>query len=59
MVEIQISKNGPYHVKGAVEIRDASGNVVESGDEMWLCRCGESANKPFCDGSHKKAGFAD
>ena len=59
MAEVVINKNGPYHVKGQIQIKDAEGNVVDSGDEFWFCRCGQSATKPFCDGTHKKVGFKD
>ena len=45
--------NGPIHIKGALLIRG------EEKDEVYLCRCGQSANKPFCDGSHKTSGFED
>src|SRR5579863_4295494 len=44
--------NGPLHLQGQVTIRNASGEVIFEGIETWLCRCGGSANKPFCDGSH-------
>lgn len=50
-------RDGPLHVSGALEICSASGRTVWRGTETWLCRCGHSANKPFCDGSHAKAGF--
>ncbi len=59
MVDVTTNKDGPYHVKGDVEIKDAEGNLIESGGEFWLCRCGQSATKPFCDGTHKKVGFRD
>jgi CDGSH-type Zn-finger protein len=60
MTEITIipNNNGPYYVKGKFRIMTEGGREIASGgDEAWLCRCGQSANKPFCDGSHKKAGF--
>ena len=41
----------------AVIIQDADGNVIEQGKDIALCRCGQSGNKPFCDGSHKVTGF--
>ena len=51
------TKDGPLHVEGALEICSASGHTISRSVETWLCRCGHSANKPFCDGSHEKAGF--
>jgi CDGSH iron-sulfur domain-containing protein 3 len=55
---IQTLKNGPYLVKGEVELRDAGGEEIPVKDEQCaLCRCGQSGNKPFCDGTHVKAGF--
>jgi CDGSH-type Zn-finger protein len=57
-VRIKALKNGPYEVKGAVELIDSDGSPKTGNeDPIYLCRCGHSANKPFCDGSHKKAGF--
>ncbi|HTQ14197.1 MAG TPA: CDGSH iron-sulfur domain-containing protein [Rhizomicrobium sp.] len=49
--------NGPLHVHGNLEICTASGHTVTRTTETWLCRCGHSKNKPFCDGSHEAAGF--
>ncbi|MBF0569750.1 MAG: CDGSH iron-sulfur domain-containing protein [Candidatus Omnitrophica bacterium] len=56
-VTIQVLKNGPYLVKGPVELKDADGKVIPAKDGFALCRCGQSAGKPFCDGAHKKANF--
>ena len=51
-------KNGPYMVQGTLELLDAEGNKVELKDDpIFLCRCGASANKPFCDGTHRTNGF--
>lgn len=50
-------QDGPLQVDGVVEVQDREGNAVLRTRQCWLCRCGESANKPFCDGSHKAAGF--
>ncbi len=44
-------------VEGALEICAASGRTVSRQTKTWLCRCGHSQDKPFCDGSHAKAGF--
>ncbi|MBC7375269.1 MAG: CDGSH iron-sulfur domain-containing protein [Frankiales bacterium] len=51
--------NGSFQVSGDFDVVDAEGNAFphEDGNDVWLCRCGHSGNKPFCDGSHKKAGF--
>ena len=49
--------DGPLHLQGQVTIRNAAGEVIFEGIETWLCRCGESANKPYCDGSHQRIGF--
>jgi CDGSH-type Zn-finger protein len=69
--KVQISKNGPYVVSGNLPMRKQTigtnsagesvkwveGEVFPSQAEMYLCRCGHSAQKPFCDGSHTKAKF--
>lgn len=49
--------DGPLEVKGTVEVTDSAGEVIKESDRVYLCRCGASNKKPFCDGSHKKAGF--
>jgi len=49
--------DGPLLVRGNLEIRAASGRIAWHGASAALCRCGASQNKPFCDGSHKAAGF--
>jgi CDGSH-type Zn-finger protein len=69
--KITIAENGPYLVSGGLPLSeqalgvDATGNTwdyedlgrIEAPESYALCRCGQSANKPFCDGSHSKAGF--
>ena len=55
-IRIQVTERGPYLVTRGIEVRDAGGEVVASGG-AFLCRCGGSRNKPFCDGTHKKIGF--
>lgn len=55
---IRATQNGPFLVKGNLEIEDEDGNItVCDGKTTALCRCGASAVKPYCDGSHKKVGF--
>jgi CDGSH-type Zn-finger protein len=58
-VTITPRDNGPYRVEGPVKLIDAEGNPipVAEGKPVFLCRCGQSANKPFCDGTHARAGF--
>ena len=48
--------NGPYYVRGAIELLDDDGNVLVL-NRAALCRCGHSGNKPFCDNSHLDVGF--
>ncbi|GAB4442292.1 MAG: CDGSH iron-sulfur domain-containing protein [Anaerolineae bacterium] len=50
--------NGPLLLEGGYEIRDARGEVLARGNKTALCRCGHSANKPFCDGTHRRVEFA-
>ncbi|AUH34551.1 CDGSH iron-sulfur domain-containing protein [Paracoccus tegillarcae] len=54
---IKPTKNGPLMVSGNLEIIAGSGRPVATGTKFFLCRCGHSKNKPYCDGSHTKAGF--
>ncbi len=49
--------DGPLHAGGPMEICTGTGHVVERTTQAWLCRCGSSKNKPYCDGTHKKIGF--
>lgn len=56
-VEIKVRDDGPYKVTGPVRLVDPDGGVFEvaRGESIVLCRCGLSADKPFCDSSHKGA----
>ena len=57
-VKITVLKNGPLKVQGSIDLHDAEGNPIETKkDTVFLCRCGASVNKPFCDGTHSKIGF--
>jgi CDGSH-type Zn-finger protein/uncharacterized Fe-S cluster protein YjdI len=56
-LEITSRKNRSYKVEGNVEIIAGSGRQIDRRTMVGLCRCGKSKNKPFCDGSHKAAGF--
>jgi len=56
---IQVRENGPLLIQGECELVDAQGNAFGLGGRVQfaLCRCGQSANAPFCDGTHGRAGF--
>lgn len=58
--EITATDDGSFQVSGDVVVKDASGAVfpTKPGEDLWLCRCGHSSSKPFCDGSHKRVGFS-
>jgi CDGSH-type Zn-finger protein len=57
-VTITATENGPYRVDGPIELRDQDGNPIDlPGSPVFLCRCGQSSRKPFCDGSHVRVGF--
>ena len=57
-VKITALKNGPYKVEGSIELRHDTLALDTSGkDAIFLCRCGASSKKPFCDGTHSRIGF--
>ena len=57
--QITIGENGPLRMEEEIPLVDHEGNVLSTpeGKPYFLCRCGGSSNKPFCDGSHKTNGF--
>jgi len=57
VLAIDPQANGPLRVRGNLEIMSGTGRVVARVTSTYLCRCGGSANKPFCDGTHAKIGF--
>ena len=58
-VKITVRPNGSLRVEGPVRLLDANGGEWDLTGKLAisLCRCGHSANKPFCDGTHAKVGF--
>ena len=58
-VKVTVNQNGPLKVEGGAALVDHEGNEIPTreGVPFFLCRCGHSQNKPFCDGSHKREGF--
>jgi 3-phenylpropionate/trans-cinnamate dioxygenase ferredoxin subunit len=57
MTKITVLDNGPFKVEGEIELHDANGNTIPTKTTAFLCRCGASTKKPFCDGAHSKIGF--
>ena len=57
VLAITPTHNGPLKIVGNLEVVTGTGKTINRGTEFWLCRCGHSKNKPYCDGSHKAAGF--
>lgn len=59
--KITVNHNGSLRVEGDFEIVDPQGQAFGLGGRtaLGLCRCGASANKPFCDGSHNRIGYTD
>ena len=55
---INPGKDGPYKVQGVEDFSNSRGDTIDAKPVMFLCRCGGSANKPFCDGTHKNNGFS-
>ena len=59
MNTILVTENGPLEVNGEFELMAADGRYLAHETQTWLCRCGRSGDKPYCDGSHEKTGFVD
>ena len=59
--KITVQNNGSIRIEGDFEILDPMGKAfgLAGRSVITLCRCGHSANKPFCDGSHNRIGFSD
>ncbi len=57
LLTVAARENGPLVLTGQAEVVSGTGRKVKRAGKLVLCRCGQSGNKPFCDGSHKAAGF--
>ncbi len=55
--KVEVSANGPLLVYGNITIKDRDGNETHKSKVTAFCRCGQSKNKPYCDGSHIPAQF--
>jgi CDGSH iron-sulfur domain-containing protein 3 len=58
-VKIKAIENGPLQISGFIKLVGKDNQEIASEGDVFLCRCGHSQNKPFCDGSHKKYGFRE
>ena len=56
-LNVQPLKDGPLMMVGNLEVVSGTGRTVDKVTKAFLCRCGHSAKKPYCDGIHKAAGF--
>ncbi|MCA9577685.1 MAG: CDGSH iron-sulfur domain-containing protein [Polyangiales bacterium] len=56
-IQVKPLPNGPLQVKGPLEIVSGTGRTTDRTEKVFFCRCGQSANKPYCDGTHNKVGF--
>lgn len=56
-LKVRLMPNGPLKLEGNLTLIAGSGRLAWEGTQTALCRCGASKNKPFCDGSHRAAGF--
>jgi CDGSH-type Zn-finger protein len=57
VLDVRPIRDGPLRLDGAVELLSDAGERLGYATQLWLCRCGESRRKPFCDGTHKRSGF--
>jgi CDGSH-type Zn-finger protein len=55
---IEVTRDGPFVVRDLRSFFSSSGGPIKTQQEMRLCRCGRSRNKPFCDGTHARTGFS-
>ena len=55
--KVEVIPNGPLLVYGTLKVTDAAGNSTTKNKTTAFCRCGQSRNKPYCDGAHIKADF--
>jgi CDGSH-type Zn-finger protein/uncharacterized Fe-S cluster protein YjdI len=56
-LQVSLLQNGPLRVRGPLELLSGTGRTIRRLTEAKLCRCGGSANKPYCDGTHARIGF--
>ena len=57
--KVEVMENGPLLIYGTLKVTDRHGNVETKNKTTAFCRCGQSVNKPYCDGTHVKVDFRD
>ena len=50
---VEVIDGGPLKITGHIILKDPKKDISDNSDEVYLCRCGRSCNKPYCDESHK------
>jgi len=55
--KVEVLENGPLLVYGTLKVTDKEGNTETKNKTTAFCRCGQSNNKPYCDGSHLSSNF--
>ena len=53
----KVFPGGPLEITGNFRVADAAGKIITREGPVYLCRCGGSSNKPYCDGTHNRNGF--
>ncbi|MEO3472969.1 CDGSH iron-sulfur domain-containing protein [Roseomonas sp. CAU 1739] len=56
-IDLAPQPNGPVKVTGPLVMLNEAGEVTDRTMQVFLCRCGKSAKQPYCDGTHRRAGF--
>jgi CDGSH-type Zn-finger protein len=56
--QFKVFEGGPLEITGNFRVVNASGKIIENEGTVYLCRCGGSSSKPYCDGTHKRNGFS-
>jgi CDGSH-type Zn-finger protein/uncharacterized Fe-S cluster protein YjdI len=56
-LEVKPQPDGPLLVEGNLEVVSGTGRTINRATKVFFCRCGQSQNKPYCDGAHKRVGF--
>jgi CDGSH-type Zn-finger protein len=56
-IVVTVNPGGPLSLEGNLTVKKQNGEIIKEAERLFLCRCGSSASKPFCDGTHKGIDF--